>query len=70
VVGTDGETGLLVPPGDPGALAWAIGRILDDDALGLRLSEAGRRRALARFTWKACAEGTVEHYRWVMEHFR
>ena len=33
VVGTDGETGLLVPPDDPGALAQAIGRLLDDDEL-------------------------------------
>ena len=31
VVGTDGDTGLLVPPDDPGALAAAIGRLLDDD---------------------------------------
>ena len=30
VVGIDGETGLLVPPDDPGALAGAIGRLLDD----------------------------------------
>ena len=30
VVGSDGETGLLVPPDDPGALAAAIGRLLDD----------------------------------------
>ena len=66
VVGTDGETGLLVPPGDPGALAWALGRVLDDPVLAARLAEAGRRRALERFTWRACAEGTVEHYRWVM----
>ena len=33
VVGTDGETGLLVEPDDPGALAGAIGRLLDDPAL-------------------------------------
>ena len=33
VVGTDGETGLLVPPDDPGALAAAIGRLLDDAEL-------------------------------------
>src|SRR6202165_3542805 len=31
VVGDDGRTGLLVPPGDPGALAAALGRVLDDD---------------------------------------
>jgi glycosyltransferase involved in cell wall biosynthesis len=67
VVGTDGETGLLVPPGDPYALAWALGRVLDDPDLSHRLAGAGRRRALDRFTWKACAQGTVEHYRWVLE---
>jgi glycosyltransferase involved in cell wall biosynthesis len=67
VVGQDGETGLLVPPGDQSALAVALGRVLDDPALAARLSVAGRRRVLDRFTWRACAEGTVEHYRWVLE---
>jgi glycosyltransferase involved in cell wall biosynthesis len=66
VVGRDGETGLLVPPGDPGALAVALGRVLDDPVLAASLSAAGRRRVLERFTWRACAEATVEHYRWVL----
>jgi glycosyltransferase involved in cell wall biosynthesis len=67
VVGRDGETGLLVPPGDPSALAASVARVLDDPSLASRLSVAGRRRVLQRFTWRACAEGTLEHYRWVLE---
>lgn len=67
VVGEDGLTGLLVPPGDPGALAIAIRSIMDDPELAARLSEAGRRRVLERFTWQACAAATAEHYRWVIE---
>jgi glycosyltransferase involved in cell wall biosynthesis len=62
VVGESGRTGLLVPPGDPGALALAIGRLFDDPALRARLAEAGRQRVLERFTWRACAEGTVAQY--------
>jgi glycosyltransferase involved in cell wall biosynthesis len=63
VIGDDGSTALLVPPGDPGALAEALGRILDDGDLAARLSRAARGRVLEHFTWRACAEGTVEHYR-------
>ena len=63
VIGDDGSTALLVPPGDPSALAEALGRVLDDQTLGARLSVAARRRVLQHFTWRACAEGTVEHYR-------
>jgi rhamnosyl/mannosyltransferase len=41
----DGETGLCVPPGDPAALAAALGRLLGDADLRRRLGEAGRARA-------------------------
>jgi glycosyltransferase involved in cell wall biosynthesis len=63
VVGRDGETGLLVEPNDPGALAAAIARLLDDADLRARLGAAGRARALTRFTWAVTAAGTADRYR-------
>jgi len=63
VVGTDGDTARLVPPGDPGALATAIVDLLGDPEERARLAEGGRRRVLDRYTWRATAEGTVEQYR-------
>jgi len=45
----DGESGLLVPPGDPQAMAAAIGRLLDDPALRARLSVGARARVEAHF---------------------
>ena len=66
VVGTDGETGLLVPPDDPGELARAIGRLLDDPDLRARLGAAGRQRILHRFTWEVTALGTARCYEEVL----
>ena len=45
----DGVTGLLVPPGDPAAMAAALGRLLEDADLRRRLGAAGRERALRCF---------------------
>ena len=66
VVGNDGATGLLVPPDDPGALAGAIARLLDDPALRARLGAAGRERVVSRFTWQVTAAGTAACYDAVM----
>lgn len=46
----DGETGLLVGPGDPEALADAVDTVLRDPALAVALGQAGRGRARARFS--------------------
>jgi glycosyltransferase involved in cell wall biosynthesis len=66
VVGTDGETGLLVSPDDPSALAGAISRLLDDPELRARLGAAGRERVMSRFTWQITAAGTAACYEAVM----
>lgn len=55
----DGETGLLVPPGDADALASALGRLRADRGLRDRLGEAGRSRWSRLFT----AERMAREYR-------
>jgi glycosyltransferase involved in cell wall biosynthesis len=57
----DGETGVLVPPGDPDALAGAIER-LGDAELRRRLGEQGRRRWEQRFTLARSAQAWMALY--------
>ena len=45
----DGETGLLVPPSDPAALATALERLIADPELRARMGAAGRKRACELF---------------------
>lgn len=58
----DGETGLLVPPRDPEALAAAMLRLIDDPELGARLGRAGRELMLSGFTTQAMCNGVRELY--------
>ena len=59
----DGETGLLVPPRDPAALADAIRRVIDDEGDRKRLGEAGRARVRTFFTDAVMAQRTDDLYR-------
>lgn len=45
----DGETGRLVPAGDPAALASALRGLADDPAMAHRMGRAGRRDVAERF---------------------
>ena len=58
----DGETGLLVEPGDATALAQAMQRLLADDDLRLGMGRAGRQRALALFSFDRVVEDLARHY--------
>lgn len=50
----DGETGILVPPGDRRALALAVERVLDDPFLAGTLGKRGRELACADFDARSC----------------
>ena len=58
----DEETGLLVPPGDVGALRDALQRLLADPGLRRRLGEAGRARIAEHFTWQRFGDETLRAY--------
>jgi glycosyltransferase involved in cell wall biosynthesis len=58
-----GESGLLVPPGEPGPLAEAMDRLLSDPDESARLGRRGRRTVLERFSVQAMVDGTEAVYR-------
>jgi len=67
VTGTHNETVLQCPAANAEALAAAIATGLDSAELRARIGEAGRQRVVSRWTWKHCAELTVEQYREVLD---
>jgi glycosyltransferase involved in cell wall biosynthesis len=58
----DGETGLLVKPGDADELAEALRKLLTDPSLRAKMGSAGAARALKLFTPKAVAHKVLEAY--------
>ena len=67
VTGTDGETVLQCKAGDVEALTVALRRGLDDADLRARVGAAGRQRVVERWSWKHCAQLTVDQYREVLQ---
>jgi len=61
----DGVSGLLVPPGDPAALAAALCACMDDVARATAMGAAGHARVQAQFSWDAITRDLVGLYRGV-----
>jgi glycosyltransferase involved in cell wall biosynthesis len=63
----DGQSGILVPPRDAGALAEAIEALLTDRERAEMLGKAAAKRIAAEMTWRRTAELTVRLYEEVIE---
>lgn len=59
----DGETGILVPPGDDGAIAAAISSLINNPARIREMGEAGRRRVEQEFLF---THFTARWHRWLV----
>jgi len=65
----DAETGFIVPPGDPGALAQALARFLREPGLAERLGAEARRRFEERFSLKRFVDNTERLYGEILGRF-
>ena len=63
----DGETGFLVPPRDPDALADRLAQLFRDPHLAHRLGQQAARRANALFTWERVAGEVARVYAEVID---
>jgi rhamnosyl/mannosyltransferase len=61
-VNQDGISGYTVPPGDVTALAQALSKLLQNDALRLRLGQQALQRALQEFSLASLREKTLKVY--------
>src|SRR2546422_5473555 len=67
---TPDDTGLLVPPLDPGAWARSLARVLDDVEFAGRIARRGRELVRREFTLERSAERTEAVYREAVERRR
>ena len=66
LVNEDGRTGIQVPPGDPAALAAAIGRLLADSGLRAAMGAAAAARVASLFSLEQMIRGYRDVYRQVL----
>jgi len=66
VTGEDGVTVFRCKKGDADALAAAIRSAFDNPTARATIGEAGRQRVVERWSWRRCAELTVDQYREVL----
>ncbi|MFW6334666.1 MAG: glycosyltransferase family 4 protein [Desulfosalsimonas sp.] len=64
-----GDAGVLVPPGDAGALKNAITDLIDHPEKARRLGEAGYQRVCRHLTWNAVAGKTAEAYQGTIDDY-
>lgn len=62
----DGMSGLLVPPGDPEALAYAIRRLIQDPEQRQRLSRAGQNLVATKFNLDGHLDALERHFEGVI----
>ena len=62
-VNRDGETGLVVAPNNPRALAAAINKLLENPAMRTWMGTKGRRRVNTEFTFQEMIDTTISFYR-------
>ena len=63
----DGVHGLLVEPRDPAGLAQALRRVLQDDALHVRLAQGGRQRMCERFDSRRTTVALRDLFAWQLQ---
>ncbi|MBN2025473.1 MAG: glycosyltransferase [Actinobacteria bacterium] len=66
----DGITGFVVPPGDAGALAAAVNRLLADGALRKEMGSRGKERVEQEFTLEGLVAGTAKIYAEILGEVR
>ncbi|OGQ84188.1 MAG: glycosyl transferase family 1 [Deltaproteobacteria bacterium RIFOXYA12_FULL_58_15] len=66
----DGETGILVEPGSPVAIADAVNQLLKNPERAAQFGKNGRKRVEDHFSWPHIADQTVGMYERVVEQWR